>query len=143
MDIFGSWFWCCTLYCCHQSTGFTGNEYPDVSVQLSAKIEAGAKNVFTQESICLCLSQGSSDNIDSYGAIVAQVNESVMRAYSIGANYQSFQHAMWVAQKESPIHKSAGFAFVSIDDDILCLARCVAGGFPLSAGREATTPSAS
>ncbi len=107
-------------------------------MHLDMKVKAWAKDIFTQKPVFFRFSHGSFDIVLHPRRIMTGVDKSLMWAHSIGADDQTFQHAVWISRKDGSIHERPQFPFMSVDDNVLFFPGGITGGLPLPAGREST-----
>ncbi len=125
----------------HQSGFLTANEGTCAQTNFQIKVEAGAENILTEQTVLLCLIDSDLQSSDCDGVLRTDVHIALLRADRIRRDGHRFNHCVRIAFQHRTIHECTGVTLVRITSNVLHVTHGVLGELPLSAGGEACAAS--
>src|SRR5208337_1481183 len=124
----------------HQRARLPGDEGPGTAMDGHVEVEARAQDVRAHKPVLTRLLQGQPRVLDGQWVLLPYVDIPLVGTDGVAADDQTFEDAVGVTLEEATVHVRAGVPLVAVDDDVLHIARRLAGRLPLHAGRESAAP---
>ena len=126
----------------HQSGFLAADERAGAETKLHVKIEAGAENIFAEQTVFTRLVDGNLQTLNRDRILCTDINTTLGSADRVAGDRHGFDQGVRVAFEDGTVHESTGVAFVGVAANILLISLVACREFPLQAGREARTASA-